>query len=442
MNFNHSAIESLRERSIVTLKKNWREGFTVPSANLYPFQWLWDSGFVSMGWSLIDKDKARLELETLFGAQWENGMIPHIIFHNDSPEKQYFPDAKFHGSEASDLSPKHVKTTGMTQPPVLGFVLEFLFENEIDKQKYLDFYRSAVKSVFRFHQYLYKNRDPKNEGLVYIRHNWESGTDNCAVWDSVWARYSAPTYDFVRKDTLHVDQSQRPTKKDYNYYMNLIELSRNCGYDEQKMYEILPFLIQDPLFNSILAKSNQCLSRLSNALDLPELSVQFDEWYAKTAHGINTKLFDDVLGQYTYFDLKNNVQISEPTAMGFAPLFAGIASEERANKMAELILSKHFLGENLDGYLCPSLGYSSSAFDPVRYWRGPIWPHINWLLAIGFKQYGFLEIAEKLRNDIIELSVKKGFYEYFSPIKSEEFKIGYGGEDFSWTAAILLLIME
>ncbi len=106
-----SVIEDLLKKSEDVLKQNWRNGFTVPSSNLYPFQWLWDSGFIAMGWSFVDMEKARQELNTLFDAQWSNGFLPHIIFHDDNAEKQYFPGADFQGAYTHPFAPKHVKTS-------------------------------------------------------------------------------------------------------------------------------------------------------------------------------------------------------------------------------------------------------------------------------------------------------------------------------------------
>ena len=72
-----------------TLLTNWRGGFAVPSARLYPFQWNWDAGFDALGFSYFDSEKAFQELRSLFKGQWKNGMLPHIVFHYPSPD--YFP---------------------------------------------------------------------------------------------------------------------------------------------------------------------------------------------------------------------------------------------------------------------------------------------------------------------------------------------------------------
>ena len=42
--------------AIDVLDSNWKDGYTVPSPYLYPFQWLWDSGFIALGLSHYDEE--------------------------------------------------------------------------------------------------------------------------------------------------------------------------------------------------------------------------------------------------------------------------------------------------------------------------------------------------------------------------------------------------
>src|SRR5882724_7860652 len=61
------------------LDRNWAGGATVPSRSLYPHQWSWDAAFIAIGRSWYDQQRAEQELESLFAAQWANGMLPHIV---------------------------------------------------------------------------------------------------------------------------------------------------------------------------------------------------------------------------------------------------------------------------------------------------------------------------------------------------------------------------
>ena len=125
------------------LEGNWRDGFTVPTNKLYPFQWNWDSGFVSMGLGHFNLNHAIQELTSLFSGQWENGMIPHIIFHSEN-ETTYFPNYDFWDANVNTGAPNKPKTSGITQPAVHGFILENLLKRFPDNEKLIAF----VKAIF------------------------------------------------------------------------------------------------------------------------------------------------------------------------------------------------------------------------------------------------------------------------------------------------------
>ena len=71
------------------LRENDRGSYTVPTKGLYPFQWNWDSCFTALGLSHFDPGRAWTEIETLFAHQWDDGMVPHMVFHEAAPG--YFP---------------------------------------------------------------------------------------------------------------------------------------------------------------------------------------------------------------------------------------------------------------------------------------------------------------------------------------------------------------
>jgi glycogen debranching enzyme len=85
----------------------------------------------------------------------------------------------------------------------------------------------------------------------------------------------------------------------------------------------------------------------------------------------------------------------------------------------------------------PSYDLYGFGLSPVRYWRGPVWINVNWLLMQGFASYGFDEQALYLRQTIIDLVRSEGFYEYFDPTN----RSGHGSVLFSWTAALLLEVL-
>jgi Trehalase len=447
----------LREACQNVLEKNSKTKFTIPCEGLYPFQWLWDSAFIAVGWSHIDHARARAEFQSLFDAQWSNGFMAHIIYQDDDAGKSYFPGSAFQGAMRNPFAPRHVATSGISQPPNLGAMLAVLFDREVaeNTKRFPDapnavpdpiFYKKAIRHIFRFHEYLYRERDREDEGLVYIRHNWEAGTDNCTQFDAIWQTFDPIDYSVQRRDIQHVNPKQRPTKKDYNYYLTLIEISRSVDFDEDEMYEILPFLVQDPLFNSLLVESGEALARLARHFGMTEIAHQSETWAARTREAMNKKLLDTVTGAYCYYDLRNQRLIGGMGSPNLAPIFAGIPSQKSAQRVKETLESVHFAGRNNEYWMGATNAVTDAHFDRTRYWRGPIWTNINWLLWKGCLRYGFDDLARCIKRDTINLVMRYGIYEYFDPLKSaseDPDSQGFGGNNFSWTAALILdMLME
>ena len=105
----------LMTRAKEILHRNDLGGYTVPTHGLYPFQWNWDSCLTALGFAHFNEPRAWLEIETLFANQWDDGMVPHIIFHAE--DAGYFPGPAVW---RTDTKTKSVPTSGITQPPLLG----------------------------------------------------------------------------------------------------------------------------------------------------------------------------------------------------------------------------------------------------------------------------------------------------------------------------------
>jgi len=69
---------------------------------------------------------------------------------------------------------------------------------------------------------------------------------------------------------------------------------------------------------------------------------------------------------------------------------------------------------------------------------------MNWMISEGFKSYGHHELSKLIKNDLIELVGKLGFYEYFESNKKRVSKLskGYGGNRFSWTASSIISFLN
>jgi hypothetical protein len=427
----------LRRLAHEILRGNWRDGFTVPTDKLYPFQWNWDSGFVSLGIADRDPLEAIQELENLFRGQWANGMVPHIVFHSET-ETTYFPNHDFWAAnEVNPGAPRKPLTSGISQPPVHGFILELLLERYGDHPRVVDGIHRLFPKVLASHRFFYHLRDPEREGLVFLYHPWESGRDNSPIWDESLQRIiirpgDIPPYE--RKDTAHADSDQRPTGRDYDRYVYLLELGKRHGYDGPGIWAESPFVLQDVMLNAILIRANEGLIRVGQELGLEV--AEAEEWQSKNKKAFADKLWDEELGTYVSWDVRGQVPVRSREIGGFVALFAGIPDLQRAHRMEGYLRGLHDRGFRL----CPSYDPDDELFDPARYWRGPIWPQMNWLLYHGLLRYGFQSTAAIVRQDLLDLVDHLGFHEYFEPRRSvaDQQTKGYGGNNFSWTASTIL----
>lgn len=429
----HTSIEDLKN----ILDKNWRDGYTIPSARLYPFQWNWDAGFIALALSYTNQHRAMQEVDFMFKSQWDNGMLPHIAFHQ--PNENYFPGPEVWKTDNLKGSAKLVSTTGITQPPVFGFILKRMHQQMQSNPNWQGFLEKIFPKVVAFHRYLYQHRDPHQEGLVYIQHNWESGTDNSPLWDHIFETMDvskARDVSHLRKDNKLVDASERPTNENYKRYIHLIDLFVACGYDDATIAETSPFLVQDVLFNSMLVKSNFGLIELGKYLNLDVTEIE--NWNKKSIQAINDKFWDETSGFYYAFDLRSNKRIPIKVSSGFMPLFAGVASSEQAASLVKH-LTQSFM-KNDAWFACASCAFDEPSFNPLKYWRGPVWINVNWMIYHGLKKYGFPDMASRIKKDSMELVERHGCFEYFDPrpVGEAQEKRGIGADLFSWSAALYL----
>ena len=403
------------------LKINDRGSYTVPTHGLYPFQWNWDSCLSALGQSYVDEDRAWLEIDTLFAHQWHDGMVPHIVFHQH--DDGYFPGPDVWQTNQS------VPTSGITQPPVAGFAVKRLFDMANNKALASSRAKALLTRIDRWHEWFYRCRDPQNECLVALIHPWEAGRDNSIDWDDAFER--VPTdgvAPYTRRDTQHADPTHRPTKAQYDRYLWLVEHFRDLNWDNLRLHNASPFQIVDPGFNAILIRSCRDLAELADQLDEPEIAARNRTWATNGLQALEN-LWNEKHGQYVCYDRVQSKQIDSASIGGLIPVLVSLP-EHRCNALVEKMQQ---LSANTK-YLVPSHDPNDERFDAKRYWRGPVWLIVNYLITDGLRQAGHEDMAMRIEASSLELIYTAGFAEYFDPMTGEP----CGGASFTWTAAMVM----
>ena len=411
----------LRERAAAILAENDRGHYTVPTKGLYPFQWNWDSCLTALGLSQLDEARGWLEIETLMAHQWPDGMVPHIVFHVD--DEGYFPGP--HVWRTGRPTP----TSGITQPAVAGFAVRRLFERARDRRLADTSARGLLTKIDRWHQWFFKNRDPDGEGLVAILHPWESGRDNSIDWDEAFERVPTDGIDaYVRRDLQHADASHRPTNAQYDRYLWLLQCFRDLDWDNSRLHAASPFRIVDPGFNAILIRSCQDLAWLADRLGEGDIARR-NRNLAERALAAFETLWSETHGQYVCRDRVTGSLIDSASCGGIMSVFAAIP-RIRATALARRVET---LARN-SRHVVASHDPADSRFDSHRYWRGPIWLIVNYMIADGLANAGEADTADRIRRDSLDLIASGGFAEYYDPHSGEPL----GGGSFTWTAAMVL----
>lgn len=430
----------LRARAQAVLRLNDTGEFTKPSPRQYPHQWNWDSAFIALGLAHFDLPRALTEVRSLLRAQWRDGMVPHIIYPTGASD--YFPPPEFWQTEGLPHV-GNVPSSALTQPPILATIINAIRTTQHASRLpppascllHPDFLRETFSRLLAWHRWLHTARDADGTGLPCLIHPWESGMDNSPLWADALDRITPRDLPFFkRRDTIHVAPDERPLAPDYERFVYLIDLGRRLRWEPRALLDQMPFLVQDVLFCSILHRADEDLRAL--AIALGEDTHEIDDWLAHTRAVFNARFWDDTRGLYLDYDVRAQAPIRVNANATFAPLFAGLASPEQATRLvAEHFDNPREYAPNGDSkFRLPSVAKNERGFSPRRYWCGPVWIQMNWIIAHGLRRYGYHTQADALVRDSLALVAQSGFREYYDPCDGS----GCGATDFSWTAALTL----
>jgi len=135
----------------------------------------------------------------------------------------------------------------------------------------------------------------------------------------------------------------------------------------------------------------ECLSRIARILGDDATAQRLASDYRRLGELMNRVLWCEEAG--LYLDELPSGPSTRVAASNFLPLVAGIPSPERALRMLDTLLDPtRFQGD----WVLPSISRDDPAFGDQQYWRGSIWPPMNYLILHGLRRYGFHEPAHDL----------------------------------------------
>ena len=179
------------------------------------------------------------------------------------------------------------------------------------------------------------------------------------------------------------------------------------GMDDSPMYEDVPFNpenntleLQDVGLTSLYVADCRALAEIARRLgrtpEAEELEARGDR-YAEALE----RLWVEDRGYYLNYrtDLDRFSERRSPTL--FYPLLARAAPRDRAARMVRehLLDPEQFWGD----FVLPSTTRDDPSFPRQRYWKGAIWPPLNFLTWLGLRTAGEHETAAELSRRSLEM---------------------------------------
>ncbi len=405
------AVKELMEKN---RRKIGGHQFTVPSSDIYPFQWLWDSCFHAIILSHFDVKAAKRELQSVVAHPLPSGLLPHMIYWRDETADDN-DDLPNWGREARGLEInsawKQGGASSITQPPIIAMSVLRVYEIEKD----IDFIRSVYGPLRQHYEYLAVERTFNGDALVYIINPDESGEDN------------SPRFD----QALGLPPQHTPNEN-LDKRLNLMHQNAECTFAAQTCMS-QHFGVADVSFNILYADDLMAMAKIAYILDYPEESMTFSARAAAVQCNVMEQLRrGEVFFSYDYVRKK---PIEILTWNIFMPLYGGFLTPEEATKLVTtyLVSERYFMTP----YGLTTTAKTEPAYDPNDgFWRGPIWFAPHWFIYKGLRRYHFHAEAELIKEKTVALLMQSGFREHYHP----ETGAGMGAHDFTWGGLVLDMV--
>ncbi|SMC62874.1 MGH1-like glycoside hydrolase domain-containing protein [Pedobacter africanus] len=372
-------------KSILTLMTNWRSKAkdllhdgVFPSLNYQGFYgfWSWDSWKQAVGISYFNPELAISNILSMFDYQDGHGMVADCVY--------------------TDKKENNLRDT---KPPLAAWAVWLVHTRAADP----DFLKNIYPKLVSYHKWWYKNRDHDQNGLC--EYGATDGTRIAAAWES------------GMDNAVRFDQALLLKNNDKAWSLNQESVDLNAYLYAEKEY---------------LAKIADALGRAAEAR----------AWRAQQGglkKQINTFFYHAEKGFY-YDRLMDKSWIAAEGPEGWIPLWAGLADQQQAAAVRDIMLKK----EKFNTYLpLPTLTADHPRFDPMKgYWRGPVWLDQVYFGLNGLQRYGYQKAAAELLRQTLNhaegLALQGPIHENYHPLSGK----GLNAMNFSWSAAHLLMLLK
>ena len=212
---------------------------------------------------------------------------------------------------------------------------------------------AAFPALLRNHQWWWAHRDGQNSGLVSF--------GNSAVGTGLYRGTNIGARDESSMDNSPMHDGARVDKA--------------TGTLDQ----------WDVGLNCMLALDAEMLGRTARELGHDDIAAPLEAEAAKLKRRIGSEFWDETRGIFANKRWSGAFAASV-TPTSFWPLLCGAATSEQAKQLLQHLSDPKSFG---GAWGPPSVARSDPAFHDNVYWRGRIWPPLNWTVWQGLRRYAF-----------------------------------------------------
>ena len=329
---------------------------------------LWNEeygGFCTFGWD-------NFFLAYMTGLASRDLAFSNVIEHLRGKTKQGFipNDNRGNGSKSFDRS----------QPPVGGIMVKEVYKTYPEDW----FLKATFDDLLGWNRWWHRSRN--NEGLLSYG---SSPADN---------PFNEPVFE---------------TKTAAGY---------ESGMDDSPMYIGVPFNkkkhtleLQDVGLTSLYIADCRALAEMAEILKRKKEQKELESRAKQYALKME-ELWSPEFGAYLNYRTDVDSLSTRVSPTLFYPLMAKVGNEEKNEKIMEHFYNpEEFYGE----WMLPSTTRNDPTFSRQRYWKGAIWPPLNFLTYLSLRQAGYTDAATELSEKSLKL------------IMTEWTRKGYVSENYS-----------
>jgi putative isomerase len=230
--------------------------------------------------------------------------------------------------------------------------------------------QASYDALVRNQRWWHENRDPDGFGLL-----------SCGTSDVGEGLYKGTA--FAARNETGMDNSATHDEAVYDPVtrtLSTFDLGLNCA----------------------AALDAEMLSKLAAVLGKHEDAREFAALAERSRSLISETLWDESRGIFANRQRRGGfVRSLSPTS--FYPLLCGAATPAQAARLLEHLSDESTFGGD---YVLPNATRDDPAFADNVYWRGRIWPNVNYMVWLGLRRYGFVAQASKLASQSYDLFMK------------------------------------